>query len=908
MKLDSDESSSRLTISPLKRSDSALYTCTAVNTYGQDDTNIQLIIQECATEPPDAPREVAAAEVSSRQARLTWDPPFSGNSLISHYLVSFRQNDSAEWTNTSVPGAETGHQLTGLHPATGYVASVSAHNSVGPGPPSILVAFSTAEEAPEAPPRNVHVFPTGPDSLRVNWEKYLCHPLKDAGYIQGPLASQTNGPLAGYYVGYRPANSSEPLQYKSVEAPWAELRGLEPFTLYSVVVQAFNGAGAGPRADPVTAVTLEGVPKLPPQNIECTPQGTQTLLVTWAPVPENAVQGVLRGYKLLYATSRDYAEVEVPGTAQEATLNDLSHYTNYSLAVAAFTAQGDGVYSDPVYCPTPEDVPSPPADVRALPMLPDAILVSWLPPLYPNGIVLNYFLYQRTNHQSPKKHLLSGSQQFYEALRLARGQRYDFWVTAATSVGEGEPTRVLSQTTADIVPARIASFSEVLEVPPNVQVRLPCKFVGIPAPELTEWSLIPNVTAYTCTGGRSQPVKDNVLPNGTLDLGPYDPQSHTGNYTCRVQNVHGSDEIAYFLTSHCLSSQLSDCPERDSWIVLSVSSATTSSLELTWEQLLKPPFRPKEYVLRYKREFGQWEETKVPAHPAKFSLTGLRCGTVYSLYLSRPRDDGSPPSNVVTSRTLGSAPVAPDKEVFLTASNSTGLLLALGEWDDGGCPIKSFVVRYKSFWSTEWRVAPAAVTQPAPRPLYLGSLTPATWYHLRVTAHNGAGSTAAEYEMATLTWEGGTIAPVVPLETREHQPGVWDDVHLAVPVVVAILALLVVGGVALCVCLKRRHFQEEIYERPAPLQRKSLPCSTGKSPEGTQVRETSLYQTCLAKGGPPPNTQAPPSSQDLADYEDDITPYATFRVPGFDSDTESSQGTVRELQTFHEPHMHRDDD
>ncbi|UYV62844.1 Dscam [Cordylochernes scorpioides] len=278
--------------------------------------------------------------------------------------------------------------------------------------------------------------------------------------------------------------------------------------------------------------------------------------------------------------------------------------------------------------------------------------------------------------------------------------------------------------------------------------------------------------------------------------------------------------------------------------------------------------RSAEYVLRYKREFGQWEETKVPAHPAKFSLTGLRCGTVYSLYLSRPRDDGSPPSNVVTSRTLGSAPVAPDKEVFLTASNSTGLLLALGEWDDGGCPIKSFVVRYKSFWSTEWRVAPAAVTQPAPRPLYLGSLTPATWYHLRVTAHNGAGSTAAEYEMATLTWEGawcpGTIAPVVPLETREHQPGVWDDVHLAVPVVVAILALLVVGGVALCVCLKRRHFQEEIYERPAPLQRKSLPCSTGKSPEGTQVRETSLYQTCLAKGGPPPNTQAPPSSQDLA--------------------------------------------
>ncbi|KAK7068697.1 hypothetical protein SK128_024053 [Halocaridina rubra] len=33
-------------------------------------------------------------------------------------------------------------------------------------------------------------------------------------------------------------------------------------------------------------------------------------------------------------------------------------------------------------------------------------------------------------------------------------------------------------------------------------------------------------------------------------------------------------------------------------------------------------------------------------------------------------------------------------------------------------------------------------------------LTPATWYNLRISAHNNAGSSVAEYECATLTLTG----------------------------------------------------------------------------------------------------------------------------------------------------------
>lgn len=39
-------------------------------------------------------------------------------------------------------------------------------------------------------------------------------------------------------------------------------------------------------------------------------------------------------------------------------------------------------------------------------------------------------------------------------------------------------------------------------------------------------------------------------------------------------------------------------------------------------------------------------------------------------------------------------------------------------------------------------------------------LEPATWYNLRITAHNSAGFTVAEYEFATLTITGGKLSGV----------------------------------------------------------------------------------------------------------------------------------------------------
>ncbi|GIX80564.1 down syndrome cell adhesion molecule-like protein Dscam2 [Caerostris extrusa] len=79
-----------------REKDSALFTCSAVNDYGEDSKNIQLTIQGKTSlnrgeSIPDAPQSTEVHDVSSRSVRLSWSKPFDGNIPITQYTVMWRQ-------------------------------------------------------------------------------------------------------------------------------------------------------------------------------------------------------------------------------------------------------------------------------------------------------------------------------------------------------------------------------------------------------------------------------------------------------------------------------------------------------------------------------------------------------------------------------------------------------------------------------------------------------------------------------------------------------------------------------------------------------------------------------------------------------------------------------------------------
>jgi Down syndrome cell adhesion protein 1 len=144
-------------------------------------------------------------------------------------------------------------------------------------------------------------------------------------------------------------------------------------------------------------------------------------------------------YFLIYFTDDKTKDVKVTA-ASEAILHGLKKYTNYNITIMAYTNGGDGVPSTAISCHTEQDVPGPPMGVKASAMSADSILLSWQAPSQPNGIVTQYTVYQRTvepKESEPKSQKVPAFQTTFEVSGLKKKERYEFWVTAHTAIGEG---------------------------------------------------------------------------------------------------------------------------------------------------------------------------------------------------------------------------------------------------------------------------------------------------------------------------------------------------------------------------------------------------------------------------------------------------------------------------------------
>ncbi|OTF78765.1 hypothetical protein BLA29_002031 [Euroglyphus maynei] len=371
-----------LQIVSVDRQDSTIYTCVASNNFGNDNTSVQLIVQEI----PDAPPGVEFVEVSSRSIQLQWKSPYSGNSPLTRFYVQYRRvncsymkHEESFWNEvTTHSGTELRLTIKGLMPNCYYEVKVSSENQIGRSEHSTnSIITKTLEEVPGGPPTDVQVETTSSTSLKIKWRP--------------PLRSVQFGRIRGYYIGYKVAGSDDPFQYKNVDvvnddpiaSPISDqsqqvsyITNLKRKTSYVIILQAYNSVGPGPRSDEIKISTFDSQPPTSPL-LEVVTTTYDGILLKWdssfqqSHNGHNIIDVEEKEYILYYredqksATEwhqkRIYAKSDQFVLSKENTQGRIRCGTKYHLYMTATNSLGTGEPSETVIARTKGDIPIAPS-------------------------------------------------------------------------------------------------------------------------------------------------------------------------------------------------------------------------------------------------------------------------------------------------------------------------------------------------------------------------------------------------------------------------------------------------------------------------------------------------------------------------------------------------------------------
>ncbi|GBP46202.1 Down syndrome cell adhesion molecule homolog [Eumeta japonica] len=121
---------------------------------------------------------------------------------------------------------------------------------------------------------------------------------------------------------------------------------------------------------------------------------------------------------------------------------------------------------------------------------------------------------------------------------------------------------------------------------------------------------------------------------------------------------------------------------------------------------------------------GPWQEVWTMTKETSLgyqqhTITGLKCGTKYSIRVTVTDNVGTSTPAHVDVTTLGSAPIPPSTNDWLW-SNASHVYVQLNGWEDGGCDISSWQVEYRPLGADGWHRAENRATPSGVLPSPLG--------------------------------------------------------------------------------------------------------------------------------------------------------------------------------------------
>ncbi|XP_025892646.1 protein sidekick-2 [Nothoprocta perdicaria] len=736
-----------LHISQTWSGDIGTYTCKVLSAGGNDSRSAHLRVRQL----PHAPESPVAtlSPLEKRAINLTWAKPFDGNSPLLRYVVEVSENN-APWTVllASVDPVLTSVAVRGLVPARSYQFRLCAVNDVGKGQFSKdTERVSLPEEPPSAPPQNVIASGRTNHSIMIQW--------------QPPPESHQNGVLKGYVIRYCLAGLPVGYQFKNITSAEVNnllLEDLIIWTNYEIEVAAYNSAGLGVYSMKVTEWTLQGVPTVPPGNVQAEATNSTTIRFTWTPPSPQFINGINQGYKLIAwePEREDEATVvtvrpDFQARAHVGYVAGLKKFAEYLTSALCFTTPGDGPRSPPQLVRTHEDVPGPVGHLSFGDILDTSLRVSWKEPAERNGVLTGYRIsweeYNRTNTRVT--HYLPNVTLEYRVTGLTALTTYTIEVAAMTSKGQGQ---LSSSTISSGVPPEL----------PGAPTNLGISNIG---PRSVTLQFRPGYDGKTSISGWRVEAQVGQAPDGgpwhlvhqlagepdarSMEVPDLRPYTH---YSFRMRQVNIVGTSPPSLPSRRI--QTLQAPPDVAPANVTLRTASETSLWLRWMPLPEQEYNGNPdsvgYRIRYARADGRGQpllHTIPDRVEREFTIEDLEEWTEYRMQVQAFNAIGAGPwSPLVVGRTRESVPSSGPSNVSVLATTSSSLLVRWSDIPEADC--NGLLLGYKVVYQEQEAEAPARfwlVEGNASRSAQLAGLRKYTLYEVRVLAFTRMGDGAPSH-------------------------------------------------------------------------------------------------------------------------------------------------------------------
>ncbi|XP_066015791.1 hemicentin-1-like isoform X2 [Pocillopora verrucosa] len=291
--------------------------------------------------------------------------------ILGYYILYKRKSEpEASWKNKTVDRAETTSSvLASLDEYTSYQFAIQAFNRKGVSGRSEIVERETDEVVPE-PPQNIAVITKGSRAINISWT---------AGFDGNSAIGNYTVEISEHDQIFKDvicqgSLSSSACVVSSLSTT-ASLTGLFPWTIYNIRVFARNKIGRSNSSPILNVTTDEAEPSRGAENVSFSEVNYTTNRITWAELPKEAANGVIKLYEVRLELKESCLKVDftfhaINTTKTSELLTGFWMCAKYEVSIRGYTVAGPGPYGKAIVVQTKslklsqtwsKETPSPPS-------------------------------------------------------------------------------------------------------------------------------------------------------------------------------------------------------------------------------------------------------------------------------------------------------------------------------------------------------------------------------------------------------------------------------------------------------------------------------------------------------------------------------------------------------------------